>query len=78
VRLVAEDLSFRYPGGDHDVLAGLSCDIASGASAAIIGPSGSGKTTLLALLGGLVAPQRGYFSCIDDDGVAHVPREVST
>ena len=78
MRLVADDLWFRYPGGDHDVLAGLSCDIASGASAAIIGPSGSGKTTLLALLGGLVAPQRGRFVCIDQAGFEHVPREAST
>jgi ABC-type lipoprotein export system ATPase subunit len=77
VRLVADDLWFRYPGGDHDVLAGLSCDIASGASAAIVGPSGSGKTTLLALLGGLVAPQRGRFVCVDRPGLDHAPREVS-
>lgn len=78
MRLVADDLWFRYPGGDHDVLAGLSCDIASGASAAIVGPSGSGKTTLLALLGGLVASQRGRFLCVDQAGVEHAPREVST
>ena len=78
MRLVARDLSFRYPGGDHEVLSGLRCDIPSGVSAAIVGPSGSGKTTLLALLGGLVAPQRGHFACVDDDGGEHVPRDVST
>lgn len=78
MRLVADDLWFRYPGGDHDVLAGLSCDIASGASAAVVGPSGSGKTTLLALLGGLVASQRGRFRCVDHAGLEHAPREVST
>lgn len=78
MRLVADDLWFRYPGGDHDVLAGLSCDIASGGSAAIVGPSGSGKTTLLALLGGLVESQRGRFRCVDHDGLEHAPREVST
>lgn len=78
MRLVADDLSFRYPGSDHDILAGLSCDIGSGLSAAIIGPSGSGKTTLLALLGGLVEAQRGRFFCVDDAGIEYVPREVST
>ncbi|WP_157732453.1 ABC transporter ATP-binding protein [Cellulomonas sp. CW35] len=78
MRLVADDLSFRYPRGDHDVLSSLSCDVPSGASAAIIGPSGSGKTTLLALLGGLLAPQRGRFRCVDDQGGEHVPRDVST
>lgn len=78
MRLTAGDLVFRYPGGDHDVLAGLSCDIPSGASVAIVGPSGSGKTTLLSLLGGLLRPQQGAFECVDVDGSRHVPRDVST
>lgn len=78
MRLTASGLSFRYPGGDHAVLSGLECDIPSGVRAAILGPSGSGKTTLLSLLGGLLRPQEGDFECIDDDGTAHVPRDVST
>jgi len=60
------------------VLAGLSCDIHSGARAAIVGPSGSGKTTLMALLGGLLRPQQGAFECVDENGGVHVPRSVST
>jgi len=78
VRLVAEELSFRYPHSERDVLSGLYFDIPSGSSAAIIGPSGSGKTTLLSLLGGLLAPQRGMFHCVDLQGGSHVPRDVST
>ncbi len=78
MRLVADDLSFRYPRTNRDVLAHLECDIPSGATAAIVGPSGSGKTTLLSILGGLLAPQEGSFRCIGDDGAAHVPRDVST
>lgn len=78
MRLVGEDLSFRYPQGEHDVLSGLSCDIPSGASVAIVGPSGSGKTTLLSLLGGLLSPQQGAFYCVDSNGHHHVPRDVST
>ena len=78
MRVVAEDLWFRYPGGDHDILTGTACDIPSGATAAIVGPSGSGKTTFLALLGGLVAPQRGRLACVDDTGRDHTPRDMST
>lgn len=78
MRVVAEDLWFRYPGGDHDILTGAGCLIPSGATAAIVGPSGSGKTTFLALLGGLLAPQRGRLACVDDAGRDHAPRDMST
>lgn len=78
MRLIARDLVFGYPGGDHDVLSGLACDIPSGATAAIVGPSGSGKTTLLSLLGGLLRPQQGAFECVDGQGGRHVPADVST
>ena len=78
MRLMARDLTFRYPGSDRDVLAALECDIASGATAALVGPSGSGKTTLLSLLGGLIQPQRGVFECRGSDGSHHIPRDVST
>ena len=78
MRLVARDLSFGYPGGDHQVLSGLACDIPAGVSAAVVGPSGSGKTTLLSVLGGLATPQQGYFACLDANGVEHIPRDVST
>jgi len=78
VRVVADDLEFRYPGGDHSVFTGLSCDVPAGASVAIVGPSGSGKTTLLALLGGLLTPQGGRLRCIDDAEREHAPRDVAT
>lgn len=78
MRLTATDLRFRYAGGDHDVLAGLTCAIPSGARAAIVGPSGSGKTTLMSVLGGLLRPQQGAFECVDERGGLHVPRDVST
>lgn len=78
MRLVAEDVQYRYAGSDHAVLSGLACDVPSGTSAAILGPSGSGKTTLLTVLGGLLAPQSGSFYCVDENGQRHVPRSVST
>jgi len=68
VRLVARDVAYTYPRGDHQVLAGVSFDIPAGTSAAIIGPSGSGKTTLLSLMGHLLPMQSGSIHALADDG----------
>jgi ATP-binding cassette, subfamily B, bacterial len=54
-----EHVTFRYPGGDHDVLGGLDLSITAGRSLAIVGPNGAGKTTLIKLLAGLYEPTRG-------------------
>jgi putative ABC transport system ATP-binding protein len=47
------------PDGPLTILAGVSLDVARGASLAIVGASGSGKTTLLGLLAGLDRPTAG-------------------
>ncbi len=78
MRLIVTGLTFRYPGGDHDVLTGLECDIPSGATAAIVGPSGSGKTTLVSILGGLLRPQSGTIRCVDAAGEAFETGDVGT
>ena len=44
--------------GGRDVLAGVSCTVASGQLVVIVGPNGAGKTTLLRAIAGLV-PARG-------------------
>ena len=72
MRLVASDVAYTYPRGDHQVLAGVNFEIPAGTSAAIIGPSGSGKTTLLSLMGHLLPMQAGSIHALDDDD-----REVS-
>lgn len=69
MRLTARDVSYTYPRGDHQVLAGASFDIPAGTSAAIMGPSGSGKTTLLSLMGHLLPMQKGSIAAVDDAGV---------
>jgi len=53
------NLSFRYPGGNKDVLQGINLDIPPGQAVGITGTIGSGKTTLLKLLTGLLKPERG-------------------
>ena len=52
------ELHFSY--GDLPVLRGLSLRIPRGKVVAILGGSGAGKSTLLKLIGGQLAPDRGW------------------
>nr|WP_277627989.1 thiol reductant ABC exporter subunit CydD [Arsenicicoccus dermatophilus] len=51
-------VSYRHPGGDRDVLRGLSLAVPRGLTV-VTGPSGCGKTTALELLCGLREPGAG-------------------
>ena len=48
--LTFENVSFRYPGLDHDVLHSISLTVARGQTVALVGASGGGKSTLLDLV----------------------------
>jgi len=78
-RLALDAIGFRYPGAEHDALAGLSLDIADGEAHALLGASGSGKTTLLNLLSGLLSPSEGklLFDGEDMSGIAPRHRNVA-
>lgn len=56
--LLAEHLSFRYPGGGFG-LAFDRLELRAGEPLAVLGASGGGKTTLLRLLSGLLLPEAG-------------------
>lgn len=71
MQLIAQGVTYQYPRGDHQVLAGVDFVIPDGASAAIVGPSGSGKTTLLSLMGRLLPWQHGTIHALDEDGREH-------
>jgi ATP-binding cassette subfamily B protein len=45
-----DDVRFRYPGSEAEVLRGVSFRVEPGQTAAILGTTGSGKTTLVNLL----------------------------
>ncbi len=45
-----KDLTFRYPGGEYDVLKNISLDIKAGENVGIVGRVGCGKTTLVDLI----------------------------
>jgi putative ABC transport system ATP-binding protein len=51
--------SYSSGGNDLTVLEGISFEVPSGTTYAIVGPSGSGKTTLLGLCAGLDTPDSG-------------------
>lgn len=49
-RVAFDDVHFRYPGGDNEVLRGLSFAVEPGQTVAILGTTGSGKSTVVNLL----------------------------
>lgn len=53
-KIVAQDVSFVYPGSDHKVLKNLNVKIEKGMFLAIIGGNGSGKTTMCKLFNGII------------------------
>ncbi|GAB3591200.1 ABC transporter ATP-binding protein [Angustibacter peucedani] len=54
----ANDVRYAYREG-HDVLGGVSLDLAPGERLAVVGPSGAGKSTLGRLLAGIHGPRTG-------------------
>lgn len=54
-----ENVSFRYPDGDVDVLTGIDVTIPPGGSLAVVGETGSGKSTLASLMFRLADPTSG-------------------
>jgi len=57
--LTIRGLRKRYPGANHDALAGVDLDVGMGQVTAVVGASGCGKTTLLRLVAGLEVPDEG-------------------
>jgi ABC-type transport system involved in cytochrome bd biosynthesis fused ATPase/permease subunit len=61
-----EQVSFRYPGSEVDVLSGLDLEIRAGEALALVGLNGAGKSTLVKLLAGVYPPTEGRITV---DGV---------
>ena len=57
--VMADALSFRYPGATSDALSNVALSVRSSEALAILGPNGSGKSTLAMLLAGLLVPRTG-------------------
>lgn len=54
-----ENISYRYPTGNDDVLSETFMEIKHGTSVGIVGESGAGKTTCMDILLGLLHPKEG-------------------
>ena len=67
VRLDVDNVTFRYPDADFDVLKDVSFTVEPGETIALIGPSGEGKTTMLKLLLGLMKPVSGRITLTSPD-----------
>lgn len=57
--IVAENISFSYPGRDTSSIKNVSFNIADGETIAIVGENGAGKSTLVRLLTGIYRPTEG-------------------
>lgn len=53
------DVSFKYPGSEHEVVKGLNFKISIGEKIAFVGENGAGKTTLIKLILGFYKPSSG-------------------
>lgn len=58
-RVELQNVSFRYPGTDKNILSHLNLIIEPGEKLAIVGLNGAGKTTLIKVLCGLYDPTEG-------------------
>lgn len=62
----AENLSFKFPDSNNDVLASINLKIDQSEKIFLEGSNGSGKTTLIRILSGFLQPTLGSFFINDD------------
>lgn len=70
------DVSFRYPGSEHDALSHIDLTIGAGETIALVGKNGAGKTTLIKLLVGLYRPTSGTILIDGVDTATMPPSEL--
>jgi ATP-binding cassette subfamily B multidrug efflux pump len=74
--LEVRKLSYRYPGGEKDVLREITFSIRPGERVALVGPMGAGKSTLLDLLSGYLEAPPGTVVGGGRDRCAALPQEA--
>lgn len=75
-RLSIQNITWKYPNADNNVLEEVSIDINKGQSIAFVGKSGAGKTTLADIVLGLLKPQSGEVN-IDGVDIEDIPEKRS-
>ena len=71
-----EDVGFRYPLTERDVLRGVSFTVRRGQALALVGENGAGKTTIVKLLTRLFEPTSGRILLNGQDAARFSPRSV--
>ena len=71
-----EELRFRYPGADIDVLKKVSFNVRAGERIAIIGANGVGKTTLARCLVGELKPTAGQITWVENAEPGYMPQDT--
>jgi thiamine transport system ATP-binding protein len=71
--LIIDNISFSY--GDRPILSGLSLEVPTGTTTAVVAPSGSGKSTLLRIIAGLITPSTGSI-ILDGKDLSRVPTHL--
>lgn len=66
-----ENVTYRYPNTEIDVVKDFSLDVKQGECIAVVGSSGSGKTTLMNLIIGFMKPVSGKFY-VDDKSIDEI------
>jgi len=61
--IVLEQVSYKYEGGNRQIIDNLSLTIKRNSTVALVGPSGAGKSTLADLIAGLLIPDMGKIYC---------------
>ncbi len=67
-RIIADHVSYRYPGAEGLALEDVSCSLYRGEVVGLVGLSASGKSTFSRLLKGLTEPTAGRFLLEDGEG----------
>jgi len=57
--LSLENINYKYPSSDKDIISNLSIQIPYGSKIGFVGPTGSGKTTVIDIILGLLEPTNG-------------------
>jgi len=68
-------LRFRYPGTEQLILDNVSFNVEAGDRIAIIGPNGIGKTTLMKCLAGVLTPEAGTITWVENAEPGYMPQD---